>query len=296
MNNAYNKLRIGFIGLGLMGSHMTANLLKAGYPLVVFNRTLSKTEKLRKLGASVSKSPAEMAKEVDVVISMVTAPKDVEEVYLGKNGVIKGAKNGLIAIDMETIGPSTAIKVGKTLNKYGISFIDAPVTGGLKGAADATLTIFVGGQEKILEKVKPILSAMGKKISYMGPVGSGQAIKLVNNLITAESMIIISETLLFAENIGINRKKMAETLEGGPALSLFMSQRLPNMANDDYPTRFSLNNMYKDVLLAVAELRKNPSLFRRLRFSSQVLKIYEKAVKMGYGDADFAAVFKAIDK
>lgn len=295
MGNTH-KLRIGFIGLGLMGSRMATNLLNAGYPLVVFNRTLLKTKALQKLGASVAQSPAEMATQVDIVISMVTGPKDVEEIYLGKNGVVEGAKKGLIAIDMGTIGPSTAIKVGEALSKRGIDFLDAPVTGGLKGAVDATLAIFVGGQEKVFEKVKSVLLAMGKKISYMGQVGSGQVIKLVNNLITAESMVVVSEAVLFAESIGINRKKMAETLEEAPTLSLFMNQRLSDIANNSFPARFSLKNMHKDVLLAINELKKNKVLWSRLKLSPQVLQTYKRALKKGYGDEDFSAVFKAVEK
>lgn len=291
-----HKLRIGFIGLGLMGSRMATNLIKVGYSLVVFNRTSLKTKEFEKLGAQVASSPAEIAKQVDVVISMVTGPKEVEEIYLGKQGVIKGAKKNLITVDMGTIGPSTAIKVNKVLNRYGISFIDAPVTGGLSGAKEATLSIFVGGEEKIFEKIKPILSTMGKKISYMGPVGSGQAIKLVNNLITAESMIVISEALLFAESIGISRKKMAETLEGAPTLSLFMNQRLPVIANNNYPVWFTLKNMHKDVALAIFELKKNKNLWKKLKFSPRTLANYKKAISMGFGDVDFAAVFKAIEK
>lgn len=290
------KLRIGFIGLGLMGSRMAANLLKAKYPLAIFNRTLSKTKQLQKLGATVIKSPVEMSKEVDVIISMVTGPKDVEEVYLGEKGIIKGTKKGLITIDMSTIGPSTAIKVGKELSKYGISFIDAPVTGGLSGATEGRLSIFVGGQEKILEKIRPILSVLGKKINFMGPVGTGQAIKLVNNLITAESMIVISEALLFAESVGINRKKMAETLEGAPTLSLFMNERLQVIADNNYPVWFTLRNMHKDVALAISELKKNKNLWKKLKFSPQTLASYKKAISMGFGDVDFAAVFKAIEK
>lgn len=295
MNNV-PKLRIGFIGLGLMGSRMATNLVKAGYPLVVFNRTSLKTKELEKLGAQVASSPAEIAKQVDVVISMVTGPKDVEEIYLGNNGVIKCKKEGLITIDMSTVGPSTVTKVGNELNKYGIYFIDAPVTGGLRGATEGKLSIFVGGQEKILEKVRPILSAMGKQINFMGPLGSGQAIKLVNNLITAESMIIISEALLFAESVGISRKKTAETLEGAPTLSLFMNERLPVIASNNYPVWFTLKNMYKDVALAIFELKKNKSLWKKLKFSPQTLSSYKRAVSMGFGDVDFAAVFKAIEK
>ncbi len=290
------KLRIGFIGLGLMGSRMATNLIKAGYSLVVFNRTSLKTKELEKLGAQVTSSPAEIAKQVDVVISMVTGPKDVEEIYLGKNGVINGKKEGLITIDMSTIGPSTAIKVSKELSKYGIYFIDAPVTGGLSGATEGKLSIFVGGQEKILEKIRPILSVLGKKINFMGPVGTGQAIKLVNNLITAESMIVISEALLFAESVGINRKKMAETLEGAPTLSLFMNERLQVIADNNYPVWFTLRNMHKDVALAISELKKNNNLWKKLKFSPQTLASYKKAISMGFGDVDFAAVFKAIEK
>lgn len=296
MKSVGKKPRIGFIGLGLMGSRMAPHLLKTGYPLAVYNRTISKTAELRKMGATVFNTTSELAKNVDVVITMVTGPKDVEEVYLGKQGIIKGAKNGLIAIDMSTVGPSAVVKVGRHLKKHGVDFLDAPVTGSVQGANNATLTIFVGGDKDVFKKVEQILRVMGKQIRYMGPLGSGQAIKLVNSLIIANSLVALSEAMILAEVMGLSRKKVAETLDGVPALSLLMNQRLPVIANNKYPLWFALKNMHKDVSLAIAEFKKNRNLRRKLKISPHVLSLYKKALEMGYGDVDFAAVFKVIEK
>ena len=289
-------MKIGFIGLGLMGSPMAHHLLNAGFSLSVYNRTKSKTEEFKRLGLRVFDTPQDIANHVDIIISIVTGPKDIEEIYLGKEGIVHGAKRGLIAIDMSTIGPSAARKIGQELEKYGIDFLDAPVTGGLKGAKEGTLTIFVGGKESVFNKIRDTFLPLGKTILYMGKTGSGQAIKIVNNLITAETLISLSEGLLLAENLGLPKAKIQQALQRVPALSFFMQQRLPDLLNNSFPVRFSLKNMHKDVLLALSEIKKNKNLFKNLTFSRHVGSFYAKALKEGYGDEDFGAVFKIIAK
>jgi 3-hydroxyisobutyrate dehydrogenase-like beta-hydroxyacid dehydrogenase len=179
--NAVVEQKVGFIGLGLMGNPMAKNILKKGFSLTVYNRTKEKTVDLVSLGALVADSPAVLAKEVDVIITMVTSGKDVAEVLFGKNGVAQGAKKGLIVIDMSTIGPTTAKDISQKLHKHGIAFLDAPVTGSTPKAISGELTIFVGGEKEILDSVYGVLSAMGTNIVYLGQAGSGQAIKLINN-------------------------------------------------------------------------------------------------------------------
>lgn len=283
-----SKLKVGFIGLGLMGLPMARNILKKGFPLWVYNRTPSKTNSLKKLGARVSISPATLAEEVDVVITIVTGPKDVEDVILGKNGIVDGAKKSLIIIDMSTIGPAAAREIGSTVKLQKHEFLDAPVTGGTIGAESGNLTIFVGGNKKAFEKVKPIFEAMGKNIQYMGGVGTGQAIKLVNNLIVGSTLTSLGEGFLLGEKQGLARKQVAQTLENVPAISGMMKTRMQNFVKDKYPTSFSIANMSKDLELALKERDDLPLL-------KTTAGLYKKAIKMGLSETDNSGVIKAIE-
>ena len=199
-------MKVGFIGLGLMGNPMAKNIYKAGFPLSVYNRTPSKVAEFKKLGVSVAKTPKDLAEKSDVIITMVTSGKDVESVLFGKDGVVQGANEGLVVIDMSTIGPTYAKKIAQKLKKYHIEFIDSPVTGSTPKAITGELTIFIGGNPKIYKKVKRVLMSMGKKHFYMGGVGSGQAMKIVNNQLHPAEMIALSEGILLADSLGLSRK------------------------------------------------------------------------------------------
>jgi 3-hydroxyisobutyrate dehydrogenase-like beta-hydroxyacid dehydrogenase len=214
-----SKLKIGFIGLGLMGLPMAKNILTKGFPLSVYNRSPQKTKELEKLGATVAKSPMELGETSDVVITMVTGPKDVREVLLGKNGVALADRQELIVIDMSTIGPTAAMQIADDLGEMKIEFVDAPVTGGTVGAEKGTLTIFIGGKESIVEKIRPVLEAMGTDIQYIGKVGMGQGVKLINNLIVGESISALAEGFLLADEMKLPRKKVMESLQNVFALS-----------------------------------------------------------------------------
>ena len=190
------KPRVGFIGLGLMGKPMASHLLQNGFTVTVFNRSKGSVNELVSKGAKAAASPSALAKESDVIIDMVTDTPDVEEVLLRKNGVIESARRGMIVIDMSTNSPETATVVSAELEKKGVEFLDAPVTGGDKGAREATLTIMVGGKKEVFDKILPIFQAMGKEIVYMGPVGSGQATKLCNQAAVALHTLATCEALL----------------------------------------------------------------------------------------------------
>lgn len=285
------KLRIGFIGLGLMGNPMAKNILKAGFPLKVYNRTKEKTKNFVKLGVNSASTPSNLAQDVDVVITMVTAAKDVEAVLFGKNGVVEKAKKGLTVIDMSTVGPSAAKKIAQKLSNFQIDFIDAPVTGSTPKAITGELTIFVGGKEDIFNKAKPVLSAMGANIHYMGPVGSGQAIKLINNHLIATSIVALAEGILLADTMGLSRKKAGEVLKTVPAMSGFMNLRLPNFVNNKYPLLFSTANMRKDLLLAMGEANKGK---RALPTLTTIVKLYDKAMKQGLAEQDMSEVIKIL--
>jgi len=281
------KLRVGFIGLGLMGNPMAKNILKKGFPLSVYNRSPKRLEEFKKMGVLMAVSPKDLADTVDVIITMITGPKDVEEIYLGKNGVGETKNKHLIAIDMSTIGP-TAIK-GIT-KKLPFKLLDAPVTGSTYKAKTGELTIFIGGDEHIYKKVKPVLEAMGTNLQYMGSSGSGQAIKLINNFLVAATITSLAESMLLADALQLSRQKAADVLATVPALSPFMIMKLPNVVKEDFPIAFSLNNMTKDLKLAVGE-----ATGKKLSVLKQIEQLYLKAQKEGYGEEDMSAVMKVLE-
>ncbi|MBI2611416.1 NAD(P)-dependent oxidoreductase [Candidatus Gottesmanbacteria bacterium] len=280
-------MKVGFIGLGLMGMPMSKNIIKAGFDLTVYNRTLSKSKQLQN-SAKTAKSPQELAKIVDVIITMVTAGKDVEEVLFGKNGVVKDAKKGLIVVDMSTIGPTYAKRIAKKLEKYSIKFLDAPVTGSTPKAITGELTIFIGGNRDVYEKVKSVLMAMGKNHHYMGPNGSGQAMKMINNQVLATTIEGLAEGMILADSMKISREKVAAVLKTVPAMSPMMNLKLPNYVNNTYPLLFSMANMSKDLTLALAEVKRDKfPVLKRLEAE------FRKATKK-YANEDFTVIIKEL--
>ena len=286
------KLKVGFIGLGLMGEPMAKNIFKKGFPLSVYNRTLSKTKSLQKLGAEVAKSPQDLAEKVDVLITMVTAGKDVKQVLFSKNGIVNGAKKGLVVIDMSTIGKISAIEISQKLKKYGIEFIDAPVTGSTPKAISGELTIFIGGNKETYEKIKEVLGAMGTNLQYMGEVGSGQAIKLINNQLVASTITALAEALILADALKLPRKKVQQALGNVPVMSVFMNLKMDNFVNNKFPLLFSASNMKKDVSLAQLEIKKSKKVLPLLL---TVEKLYSNLIKKR-GNEDMSTVIKVIEK
>lgn len=287
------KLKVGFIGLGLMGNPMAKNILKSGFPLSVYNRTKSKTLEFKKLGAEVYDSPASLASQVDVVITVVTGPKDVRQVIMGKNGIAEGLKNKGVIIDMSTIGVVAAMEIGEDLKECGISFLDAPVTGGTTGAENGTLSIFVGGDKKIFEEMKILLEVMGKNIHYMGKAGLGQATKLVNNLIVGETTAALAESFILAESLGLTRKQVAAALENVFAVSPAMKAKMPSMIANKFPVSFSIANIRKDLKLAKDE-NKSYGTKENLPILAGVEKLYKKGLDQGMENEDVAAVVRII--
>lgn len=285
------KLSVGFIGLGLMGEPMARNILKKGFPLTVYNRTASRAKTLQKLGAKVVNSPQDLASQVDVVITMVTAAKDVEDVLFGSKGVAKGARKGSVVIDMSTIGRISAISIASKLKEYGIEFVDAPVTGSTPKAITGELTIFIGASKKTYEKIKEVLSAMGTNLQYIGENGSGQAIKLINNYIVAATITALAEGMVLADVLRLSRKKVGEVLKTVPAMSAFMNLKVDNFVLNKFPLLFSASNMKKDVTLAKQEAKKGQV---ELPILSTVEKLYSKALKK-YADQDMSTIIKVLE-
>jgi 3-hydroxyisobutyrate dehydrogenase len=258
MSSSSTKPRIGFIGLGLMGKPMSENLLRAGYEVVVYNRSKGSVNELVSRGAQAAKNPKELAGSVDVVIDMVTDAPDVMQVIFEKDGVIEGSKKGQILIDMSTNSPETALSVGSRLEGKGIDFLDAPVTGGDKGAREGTLTIMVGGKKETFEKCLPIFQAMGKEIVYMGPVGSGQATKLCNQAAVAVNLLGTCESLLLGSAYNLPLKELLKVLTSGAASSWSLVNLGSRIANGDYEPGFKAAHLRKDLryVISVAENKK----------------------------------------
>lgn len=284
-------MTIGFIGLGLIGLPMAKNILAKGFSLSVYARTQGKTDGLVSRGVAVATSPKELAARVDCVITMVTSGRDVKEIALGKNGLVEGAHPGLVHVDMSTIGPSSARSIAKKLSPSDIEFIDAPVTGSTPKAISGELTIFIGGKKDVVDRIEPVLRAMGTTLLYMGEVGAGQAIKLVNNQILAASFATIAESILLSKSLGIDIAKAVEVLLMVPATSPMMRLKLPNYITDTYPLLFSIANMKKDITLAQKELAEHNS---HLPLIDKLVELYNQAVDEGFKDEDVSAIIKSL--
>jgi 3-hydroxyisobutyrate dehydrogenase len=285
------RLKVGFIGLGLMGNPMAKNILKAGFPLAVYNRNPDRLTDFKKEDVFITSSPQELAANVDVVITMITGPKDVRNVLLGERGVARAANPGLTVIDMSTIGPTAAQEIASDLENFQINFLDAPVTGSVAGATSATLTIFIGGDEAVYQWVKPVFEAMGTNLQYMGPVGSGQAIKMINNMVISIALAGLAEGVLLADDMGLKREAILTALKDTPNLSPGMKAKLQLMIDNNFKAAFTLRNMDKDLRLALAEVknRKSPAL-------KLTEKYFKKGIDEGHGEDDIAVIIKALEK
>jgi len=243
--------RVGFIGLGIMGAPMAANLLRAGFDVTVWNRSPSRTAPLLEAGANGADSPADVAAASEVTLSCVTNSGDVEEVALGPGGVIEGAKPGSVYIDCSTIAPETARKVAAALAKRGVAMLDAPVSGGDIGAQAGTLAIMVGGEEETFERCLPVLQAMGKTIVHVGPSGAGQVVKLCNQIAGALNLLAAAEAIGLARRAGVDPNKMLEVVSAGAAGSWMLSNLAPRAVRGDYAPGFMVDLMQKDLRLVL---------------------------------------------
>ncbi len=246
-----SNTRVGFIGLGIMGGPMAANLLKAGFPVTAWNRTASRAEPLAELGATIAASPAEVARASEIIVSCVTNSPDVEAIALGPDGVIEGAANGSIYIDCSTISPAVARKVAEALAERGVSMLDAPISGGDVGAKAGTLAIMVGGEADIFERARPVFEAMGKTIVLVGPSGSGQVVKLCNQVAGGLNLLAMSEAITLARRSGVDPAKMLEVVSSGAAGSWMLSNLGPRAVRGDFAPGFMVDLQQKDLGLVM---------------------------------------------
>ena len=252
--------KVGFIGIGIMGGPMVRNLLKAGYPVTVHNRTESKAKALLEEGAVWAASPADVAKKSDVVITCVTDTPDVREVLLGKNGVIEAARAGLICVDMSTISPSATKEMGRILEAEGVTLLDAPISGGEIGAIEGRLSIMMGGAKESVEKVRPVMEEMGQTVTHCGPLGSGQMTKLANQVMVIHTIMSIAEGLAFAEKAGLNLEATLQVTSAGAAGSHSLKALGPKIIAGDLKPAFMVDLQQKDLRLVLecAEQIKQP--------------------------------------
>jgi 2-hydroxy-3-oxopropionate reductase len=243
------KPGIGFIGLGIMGKPMAKNLLKAGFPLVVHNRSRAKMDEVVNEGATGATSPMEVTSAVDIVITMLPNSPDVELVALGPKGIRESARRGQLVIDMSTINPIVSQRISRELATLGVAMIDAPVSGGEKGAIEATLSIMAGGESQDFERALPVFNALGKTITHMGPIGTGGFTKLANQIIVAINLTAIGEALVFGTKAGVDPQKIIRALAGGLAGSKCLDQKSEKILNGDFAPGFKVDLHSKDLNL-----------------------------------------------
>jgi 2-hydroxy-3-oxopropionate reductase len=284
---------IGFIGLGIMGKPMARNLLKAGYPLVVHNRSRTAVEELSKEGAQAAGSSKEVAERAEVLITMLPDSPDVELVYAGEQGIFAGAKPGMLLIDMSSISPVVARKLAGEAEKRGLDMIDAPVSGGEAGATSATLSIMIGGKAGAVERAMPIFQALGKNIVHVGDAGAGQVTKAANQMVVGTTIAIVSEALVLAAKAGVDPAKVRQALLGGFAQSKILEAHGQKMLERNFKPGFRIRLHEKDMKIA---LSTGSEYGVPLMVTSQVAQMMTAMKSMGNGDLDHSGLVKFVEE
>jgi 3-hydroxyisobutyrate dehydrogenase len=283
--------RIGFIGLGTMGAAMAANLARAGFDVTAWNRSPDRAPELDELGVGRAATPGELARSVEVVVICVSDTPDVAAVLLGPDGVASGARAGTLVIDCSTISPAATRGFAAELAEHDIALVDAPVSGGSEGAQKATLTIFVGGKPADVERAQPILAALGKTITHVGPIGSGQAVKAVNQVILAGTYLGVAEGIVLALKAGLDVEQVVEALGGGAAQSWVLANRSGRMIANDYPLGFKVALHRKDLGIA---LELAGELGAELPIAEFAATLETELIAAGHADDDMSALARSI--
>jgi 2-hydroxy-3-oxopropionate reductase len=286
-------LKVGYIGLGLMGKSIARNMLKAGFPVVVYNRSRPAVDELAGEGARACASAAEVAAQVDVVFTNLPDSPDVESVVLGKNGIIDGAHPGLIFVDNSTIKPASARKIGAALAPRGVLALDAPVSGGDIGARNATLTIMVGGPAEAVEKVMPVFLAMGKTVTHVGDSGAGQVAKAANQIMVAAQMAAMAELLIFVRKAGVDPQKVVEAIKAGAAQCWSLDVKPPRLFAGNRSPGFKARMQLKDMHIVMETARENQM---PLPSAEANTKLFEQMIDWGMGELDNSAVVGVIER
>lgn len=281
------KPAVGLIGLGLMGKPMGRNLLKAGFPLTVWNRTKQRADDLVREGAKWAATPREVAAQADVLITIVSDPPAVEQVLWGDGGALEGLRRGSVYIDSSTVSPELAIKAARACAERGVDYLDAPVTGGTWGAEKGELVFMIGGTAETLERARPVLEAVGKRFFLLGPNGAGQTVKLAMNLLLALEVEALAESLAIVTKAGIPGERLVEVMQSSMARAGVLDVKAPQMLKNDYPPSFPLRLMHKDVRLAV-ELAKKENV--RIPAGEAAYAVYSAVKEAAKEDLDYGAV------
>lgn len=284
--------KLGFIGLGIMGGPMARHLLQAGFQVTVFNRTREKAEKLLEFGAKIANTPAEVAKNSDVIFTMLENSKVVEQVALGSDGIIFGHNPGLIFINCSTVSPESNLSLYEKLREYNIEMLDVPVTGSGIQAEAGQLTFMCGGNKETYEKLIPYFNAMGKGSFYMGEIGAGSYTKLASNTMLALNMVSLAEGLIIASKANVDPELFVQVVSGGGSKSAMAEAKTPKIVNRDFKPAFKTSLMLKDVGLAI-------DLAQELKIPTPVLSLAKELFKLaeikGYGNDDMCSLIKCYE-
>ena len=283
--------RVAFLGLGTMGSAMAANLARAGFTVTAWNRTPGRGAELADLGVAPADTAAHAVTGAGIVVVCVSDTPDVEAVLFGPDGVVAGAAPGTLVIDCSTIAPSGSWDFAARLAEHGIRLVDAPVSGGSEGARNATLTIFVGGDAADVERARPVLTAMGRTITHVGPIGAGQAVKAVNQVILAGTYLGVAEGIVLAIKAGLDVEQVVAALAGGAAQSWVLANRSGRMLDNDYPLGFKVELHRKDLAIALDLATKVGAV---LPVSALAAQIETGLIATGHAEDDMSALARAI--
>jgi 3-hydroxyisobutyrate dehydrogenase len=287
------KPSVAFLGLGIMGQPMAGHLLKAGHPLAVYNRTKAKARDLAQSGARAASTPAEAAAGAAIVISMVTDSPDVEQVLLGPEGAARGAAPGTVFIDMSTINPEAARDIGQRLAGLQMAFLDAPVSGGDVGARNATLTVMAGGERETFDRVRTVFEPLAKRITYVGPSGSGQLVKACNQILCAVNMIAVCEAFGLAEKAGLDLATVLQIVSGGAANSWALENYGPRIIKRDFNPGFMVRLIQKDLNIVQATAR---GLGLPLAGTALAQQLFTSNQAHGEGNEGIQAMQKVIER
>ena len=283
--------KVAFLGLGTMGAAMAANLARAGFSVTAWNRTPDRAPELADLGVDIARSPAEAVADTPIVVICVSDTPDVESVLFGEDGVASAARADTLIIDCSTIAPSGSWDFAARLREQGLRMVDAPVSGGSEGAKNATLTIFVGGDEEDVEHARPVLNALGRTITHVGPIGAGQAVKAVNQVILAGAYLGVAEGIVLAIKAGLDVEQVVGALSGGAAQSWVLTNRSGRMIDNDYPLGFKVALHRKDLAIA---LDLAAQLGATLPVSALAAQLENGLITGGHGDDDMSALARSI--
>ena len=286
-------LKVGYIGLGLMGKSIARNILKAGFPVVVHNRSRAAVDELVAEGATAANSPKEVAAQVDVVFTNLPDTPDVEKVVLGENGILEGAHDGLIVIDNSTIKPASARTIAEQLAKKNVFALDAPVSGGDIGARNATLTIMVGGDASALEKAMPVFQAMGKTVTHVGDAGAGQVAKAANQIMVAAQMVAMGELLVFSRKAGVDPKKVVDAIKGGAAQCWTLDVKPPRLFDGNRNPGFKAYMQLKDLKIVMETAKEYGIPVSGAEVNTE---LFQQMIDLGMGELDNSAVVGVIEK